>query len=370
MIRVLSVFGTRPEAIKMAPVVHRLEARPDRFESVVCGSAQHRDMLDQVLHVFALTADHDLEIMTPGQSPAGVVARVLDRLPPLLREVRPDVLLVQGDTMTTFAASFAAYLERIPSCHVEAGLRTGNRYHPFPEEMNRVLTTRLADLHFAPTTAARDRLLAEGVPAHSVFLTGNTVIDALLATVRTDYQFKTPALAALDPRSRVVLVTAHRRESFGDPLRAICAAIAELVAGFPDIEVVLPVHPNPHVKGTVEAALCDTPRVRLIQPVDYVEFVHLMARSHLILTDSGGVQEEAPSLGKPVLVLRDTTERPEGVEAGTAVVVGTDRERIVATAGKLLDSSEAYQRMATAVSPYGDGRASERIVEALEQRYG
>ena len=370
MIRVLSVFGTRPEAIKMAPVVHQLQARPDRFESLVCVSAQHRDMLDQVLDVFALTADRDLEIMTPGQSPAGVAARVLDRLPPLLREVRPDVLLVQGDTMTTFAASFAAYLERIPSCHVEAGLRTGNRYHPFPEEMNRVLTTRLADLHFAPTTTARDRLLAEGVPAETVLLTGNTVIDALLATVKTDYQFKTAALAALDPRLRLVMVTTHRRESFGDPLRAICAAVADLVAKFPDIEVVLPVHPNPHVKGTVEAALCDTPRVRLIQPVDYVEFVHLMARAHLILTDSGGVQEEAPSLGKPVLVLRETTERPEGVEAGTAVVVGTNRERIVATAGKLLSSREAYERMATAVSPYGDGRASERIVAALAQRYG
>jgi UDP-N-acetylglucosamine 2-epimerase (non-hydrolysing) len=370
MIRVLSVFGTRPEAIKMAPVVHRLQARPDRFESLVCVSAQHRDMLDQVLDVFALTADHDLAIMTPGQSPAGVAARVLDRLPPLLREVRPDVLLVQGDTMTTFAASFAAYLERIPSCHVEAGLRTGNRYHPFPEEMNRVLTTRLADLHFAPTATARDRLLAEGVPPDTVLLTGNTVIDALLATVRTDYQFKTPALAALDPHSRLVLVTTHRRESFGAPLRAICAAIGDLVARFPDVEVVVPVHPNPQVKGTVEGALCDTPRVRLIEPVDYVEFVHLMARAHLILTDSGGVQEEAPSLGKPVLVLRDTTERPEGVEAGTAVVVGTDRERIVTTASELLSSRETYQRMANAVSPYGDGRASERIVAALEQRYG
>jgi UDP-N-acetylglucosamine 2-epimerase (non-hydrolysing) len=370
MIRVLSVFGTRPEAIKMAPVVHRLQARPDRFESLVCVSAQHRDMLDQVLDVFQLTADHDLAIMTPGQSPAGVAARVLDRLPPLLREVRPDVLLVQGDTMTTFASSFAAYLERIPSCHVEAGLRTGNRYHPFPEEMNRVLTTRLADHHFAPTTTARDRLLAEGVPPDTVFLTGNTVIDALLATVRPDYQFKTPALAALDPGSRIVLVTTHRRESFGAPLRATCAAIADLVARFSDLEVVLPVHPNPQVKGTVESMLCDTPRVRLIPPVDYLEFVHLMARSHLILTDSGGVQEEAPSLGKPVLVRRDTTERPEGVEAGTAVVVGTDRERIVATAGNLLSSPEAYHRMATAVSPYGDGRASERIVEALEQRYG
>ncbi len=354
----------------MAPVVHRLRARPDRFESLVCVSAQHRDMLDQVMEVFDLTADHDLAIMTPGQSPAGVAARVLDRLPPLLREVRPDVLLVQGDTMTTFASSFAAYLERIPSCHVEAGLRTGNRYHPFPEEMNRVLTTRLADLHFAPTTIARDRLLEEGVPPDTVILTGNTVIDALLATLKPDYQFRTPALAALDPGSRLVLVTTHRRESFGDPLRETCAAISDLVAKFSDIEVVIPVHPNPQVKGPLEALLCDTPRVRLIPPADYVEFVHLMARAYLILTDSGGVQEEAPSLGKPVLVLRDTTERPEGVEAGTAVVVGTDRKRIVETAARLLSSREEYQRMASAVSPYGDGRASERIVAALEQRYG
>ena len=370
MIRVLSVFGTRPEAIKMAPVIHRLEGRPHRFESVICVSAQHRDMLDQVLDVFALRPQHDLEIMTPGQSPAGVAARVLDRLPPLLREIRPDVLLVQGDTMTTFAASFAAYLERIPSCHVEAGLRTGNRYHPFPEEMNRVLTTRLADLHFAPTATARDRLLAEGVPVETVILTGNTVIDALLATVRQDYHFVTPALAGLDPGSRIVLVTTHRRESFGAPLRDTCSAIADLVGQFPDLEVVLPVHPNPNVKSAVESILCDTPRVHLIAPVDYVEFVHLMARAHLILTDSGGVQEEAPSLGKPVLVLRETTERPEGVEAGTAVVVGTDRKRIVETASRLLSSDQAYQRMASAVSPYGDGKASERIVAALEQRYG
>jgi UDP-N-acetylglucosamine 2-epimerase (non-hydrolysing) len=370
MIRVLSVFGTRPEAIKMAPVIRRLEARRDRFESVICVSAQHRDMLDQVLDVFALRPDHDLEIMTPGQSPAGVAARVLDRLPPLLREVRPDALLVQGDTMTTFAASFAAYLERIPSCHVEAGLRTGDRYHPFPEEINRVLTTRLADLHFAPTERARDRLLAEGVPPETVLLTGNTVIDALLSTVRQDYGFTTPALAGLDPRARVVLVTTHRRESFGAPLRSTCAAIADLVGRFPDIEVVLPVHPNPNVKAVVEEILCDTPRVHLIAPVDYEEFVHLMNRAHLILTDSGGVQEEAPSLGKPVLVLRETTERPEGVEAGTAVVVGTDRGRIVETASLLLSSGEAYARMANAVSPYGDGRASERIVAALEARYG
>ena len=370
MIRVLSVFGTRPEAIKMAPVVHRLRADPGRFESVVCVSAQHRSMLDQVLDVFGLRADHDLDLMTPGQSPAGIVARVLERLPTLIREVRPDVLLVQGDTMTTFASAFAAYLEKVPSAHVEAGLRTGDRFHPFPEEMNRVLTTRLASLHFAPTAEARDRLLAEGVPPRDVHLTGNTVIDALLATLRSDYRFRTPALAALDPTRRVVLVTTHRRESFGAPLRSTCAALRDLVERFPDIQIVLPVHPNPDVKATVEAALCDLDRVSLIEPVDYVEFVHLMHRAHLILTDSGGVQEEAPSLGKPVLVLRDVTERPEGVAAGTAAVVGTDRGRILETAAMLLSSPEAYARMAMAVNPYGDGRASERIAAALAERYG
>lgn len=370
MIRVLSVFGTRPEAIKMAPVVETLRARPAEFECLICVSAQHRDMLDQVLGVFRLATDFDLDLMTPGQSPGQIVARVLERLPPLLREVRPDVLLVQGDTMTTFAAAFAAYLERVPTAHVEAGLRTGNRYHPFPEEMNRVLTTRLADLHFAPTVRSREALLAEGVPPADVLLTGNTVIDALLRTVRPGYRFTTAALAGLDPGRRMVLVTVHRRESFGAPLESACAALRDLVERFDDLELVLPVHPNPRVEGTVRRLLCDVPRVHLIQPVDYVEFVHLMARAHLVLTDSGGVQEEAPSLGKPVLVLREVTERPEGVEAGTAVVVGTDRERIVSVASELLTSPEAYARMANAVSPYGDGRASERIVEALGRRYG
>lgn len=369
MIRVLSVFGTRPEAVKMAPVIHRLRDT-EGFESVVCVSAQHRAMLDQVLEVFGVAADHDLDLMTPGQSPGEVAARVIERLPALIRRVRPDVLLVQGDTMTTFASAFAAYLEKVPVGHVEAGLRTGDRYQPFPEEMNRVLTTRLATLHFAPTAQARDRLLAEGVPPADVHLTGNTVIDALLGTLRPGYRFRTPALAALDPGRRVVLVTTHRRESFGAPLRSTCAALRELVERFPDIHVVLPVHPNPEVKSTVESLLCDLPRTSLIEPVDYVEFVHLMDRAYLILTDSGGVQEEAPSLGKPVLVLREVTERPEGVAAGTAVVVGTDRARIVETASTLLTSAEAYARMANAVSPYGDGRASERIVAALAERFG
>jgi UDP-N-acetylglucosamine 2-epimerase (non-hydrolysing) len=369
MIRVLSVFGTRPEAIKMAPVVRALQAA-DQFESIVCVSAQHRAMLDQVLAVFGLKADHDLDLMTAGQSPADVTARVLQRLPLLLQQIRPDVLLVQGDTMTSFAAAFAAYLERIPSGHVEAGLRTGDRYQPFPEEMNRVLTTRLASLHFAPTTKSRDALLAEGVPAGDVHLTGNTVIDALLQTVQPNYTFRTPALSGLDPSRRLILVTTHRRESFGAPLRSTCAAIRDLATSFPDLQFVLPVHPNPQVKQTVERLLCDIPGMHLIEPVDYLEFVHLMNRSYLILTDSGGVQEEAPSLGKPVLVLREVTERPEGVDAGTAVVVGTDRERIVAVASELLTSRAAYERMANAVNPYGDGQASGRIVSALKERFG
>jgi UDP-N-acetylglucosamine 2-epimerase (non-hydrolysing) len=370
MIRVLSVFGTRPEAIKMAPVIHALQKASDRFESLICVSAQHRAMLDQVLGVFGLQADHDLDLMTADQSPAEVTARVLERLPPLLREIRPDVVLVQGDTMTTFGAAFAAYLERIPSGHVEAGLRTGDRYQPFPEEMNRVMTTRLASIHFAPTEQARAALLAEGVPRVDVHLTGNTVIDALLQTVRKAYTFRSPQLGSLDPRRRLVLITTHRRESFGAPLRSTCAAIRDLAGRFPDLQFVLPVHPNPEVKDTVERLLCDLPGMYLIAPVDYEEFVHLMNRSYLVLTDSGGVQEEAPSLGKPVLVLRDVTERPEGVEAGTAIVVGTDRDRIVNVASELLTSKKAYDRMANAVNPYGDGKASGRIVKALSERFG
>jgi UDP-N-acetylglucosamine 2-epimerase (non-hydrolysing) len=326
-------------------------------------------MLDQVLAVFQLKADYDLDLMTPGQSPADVVARLLERMPRLLREVQPDVLMVQGDTMTTFAAAFSAYLERVPTAHVEAGLRTGNRYHPYPEEMNRVLTTRLAELHFAPTVRAMETLLMEGVPQQDVLLTGNTVIDALLATVRPNYRFTTPALQALDPSRRMVLVTTHRRESFGGPLESICAAVRTLVEQFEDLEVVIPVHPNPQVKQVVVRKLLDLQRVHLIEPVDYVEFTNLMARAHIILTDSGGVQEEAPSLGKPVLVLREVTERPEGVEAGTAVIVGTDHDKIVRTASELLSSPEAYARMANAVSPYGDGRASERIADALRERF-
>ncbi len=370
MIRVISVFGTRPEAIKMAPVVRALLADPARFESLVCVTAQHRTMLDQVLDVFGLDTDHDLDLMVPGQTPSGVAAGVLEQLPAVLKRTRPDVVLVQGDTMTTFAAAFASYLERIPTGHVEAGLRTGDRWHPFPEEMNRLLTTRIAAIHFPPTLQARNALLAEGVPPGDVCVTGNTVIDALLQTVRPDYSFRTPALAGLDPTRRLVLVTTHRRESFGAPMQSICAAVRELGERFPDLQFVLPVHPNPQVKDTVESLLSDLPGMFLIEPVDYIEFVHLMNRAFLVLTDSGGVQEEAPSLGKPVLVLRDVTERPEGVAAGTAVVVGTDRTRIVAAATDLITCAESYQRMANAVNPYGDGHASERILTALAERFG
>jgi len=370
MIRVLSVFGTRPEAIKMAPVIRALRSRDDQFESLLCVSAQHREMLDQVLAVFRLETDHDLDLMRPGQSPAQVASRVLDLLPPLLDEIRPDLLLVQGDTMTTLAAALAAHLSRIPVGHVEAGLRTGDRYRPFPEEMNRVLATRLSTMHFAPTAGARDALLAEGVAPDSVHLTGNTVIDALLQTLRPDYQFRSTELASLEAGRRAVLVTVHRRESFGPPLLEILGAVSELADRFDDVDFVLPVHPNPEVRGSVRQALGTKPNAHLLEPVGYEEFVHLLDRVSLVLTDSGGIQEEAPSLGKPVLVLREVTERPEGVDAGTAALVGNDRARIVSATSKLLTDVDAYERMAQAINPYGDGTAADRIVDSILQKMG
>jgi UDP-N-acetylglucosamine 2-epimerase (non-hydrolysing) len=349
----------------MAPVIGALRSRSDRFESLVCVSAQHREMLDQVLGIFRLRADHDLNLMRPGQTPAEVASRVLLVLPPLLDSIRPDLLLVQGDTMTTFSAALAAHLARVPVGHVEAGLRTGDRYRPFPEEMNRVLATRLASLHFAPTPRAREALLSEGVAPGSIHLTGNTVIDALLQTIRPGYRFRQPELAGLDPRRRSVLVTVHRRESFGSPLERILSALVELASGFPETDFVLPVHPNPDVRGKVHAALDSTPNAHLLDPVGYEEFVHLLDRVSLVLTDSGGIQEEAPSLGKPVLVLREVTERPEGVEAGTAMLVGNERENIVGATSKLLTDRSAYESMAQAINPYGDGNAAERIVDAI-----
>ncbi len=364
MIRVLSVFGTRPEAIKLAPVVRALAQRPAHFESRICLTGQHREMLDQVMGVFGLRADRDLALMSPGQSPAEVASRVLVALPPVLRELRPDLVLVQGDTMTTFAAAFAAQLERIPVGHVEAGLRSGDRWNPFPEELNRRLVTPLARLHFAPTGTARAALLAEGVPEDEIHLTGNTAIDALLETLRPDYRFLDPALAALDASRRLVLVTTHRRESFGAPLRAICAAVRELARLRPDCDFVLPMHPNPEVRASVREILGPVAQVRLIEPVAYREFCQLMARAYLILTDSGGIQEEAPALDVPVLVLREVTERPEGVAAGAARLVGTGR-KIVPAALELLDDREAHRRMASARNPYGDGKAALRIADAI-----
>ncbi|MEN3977233.1 UDP-N-acetylglucosamine 2-epimerase (non-hydrolyzing) [Emcibacter sp. SYSU 3D8] len=371
--RILTVFGTRPEAIKMAPVVTALEASPV-LDARVCVTSQHRQMLDQVLELFAIRPDWDLDIMKAGQSLNDITAGVLAGMEGVFDDWRPDRVLVHGDTTTTFAASLAAYYRKIPVGHVEAGLRTGNRYSPWPEEMNRRLTGALADLHFAPTSRARDNLLAENVPADSVYVTGNTVIDALAMT--RDRLLADDALvrryddrfAFLGPK-RLVLVTGHRRESFGDGLRQMCLALADLAARG-DVTVLYPVHLNPNVKGPVHELLGGLPDIHLTEPEDYLPFVYLMNRGTLIITDSGGIQEEAPSLGKPVLVTRDTTERPEAVEAGTVIMTGTDRARIVAEASRLLDDASHYDRMSHAHNPYGDGHAARRIVSYLEALAG
>lgn len=367
--RVLTVFGTRPEAIKMAPVVQALQ-RASGMESILCVTAQHRTMLDQVLALFGLSPDVDLDIMRSGQDLTDITHRVLVGLRDVIREQCPDRVLVHGDTTTTLAASLAAYYERVPVAHVEAGLRTGNIYSPWPEEVNRRVAGVIANHHFAPTPSARENLLAENVADAAITVTGNTVIDALLDVVgriRAD-----PALAAglrgrfpfLGESRRLVLVTGHRRESFGGGFEQICAALAGLAARG-DVDVVYPVHLNPQVKGPVEAALGECPNVHLIPPQDYLPFVYLMEQASLILTDSGGVQEEAPSLGKPVLVLRATTERPEAVEAGTVRLVGTDTKEILEWSNTLLDCPDAYEAMARAHNPYGDGCAARRIVEEL-----
>lgn len=366
-IRVLLVFGTRPEAIKMAPVHRALSADP-RFHAEVCVTAQHREMLDQVLSLFGIEPEYDLDLMRPGQDLSSITGSVLEGLKGVLRTARPDHVLVHGDTTTTMAASLAAYYERIPVAHVEAGLRTGNIYSPWPEEMNRRLTGSIATLHFAPTEAARENLLREGVDPGAISVTGNTVIDALLSVVeqvRGDGAAEHAArFAGINLDRRLVLVTGHRRENFGDGFERICEALAELSKA-PDVEVVYPVHLNPNVQEPVHRILGDLPNVHLIEPLEYLPFLFLMDRAHLIVTDSGGIQEEAPSLGKPVLVMRDTTERPEAVEAGTVRLVGTDVRAIVDGARQLLDDEEAYRAMSFAHNPYGDGRASERIAEAL-----
>ncbi|MEZ4387919.1 MAG: UDP-N-acetylglucosamine 2-epimerase (non-hydrolyzing) [Candidatus Krumholzibacteriia bacterium] len=347
----------------MAPVVRALLDRSEWLDVVTCVTAQHREMLDQVLQLFGVRADHDLDIMTHGQDLYDVTARVIVGMRDVLRSERPDAVLVHGDTTTSTMAALAAFYEQIPVGHVEAGLRSHLRYSPFPEELNRRLTGQLATWHFAPTEQSRGNLLHEGIAAQNILLTGNTAIDALLWM--NDNLQDAHLDSGFSRSARGVLVTAHRRENFGDGIRNICQAILELVAAFPDIEVIYPVHPNPNIKTPVFAILGAEPRVRLIEPVDYREFVLLMSRAHLILTDSGGVQEEAPSLGKPVLVLRECTERPEAVEAGTVALVGTERRAIVDAAARLLSDAGAWDRMARAVNPYGDGLAAARMADHL-----
>ncbi|MFT3717873.1 non-hydrolyzing UDP-N-acetylglucosamine 2-epimerase [Pseudorhodoferax sp.] len=372
--KVLIVFGTRPEAIKMAPVVKGFQAAADRFETVVCVTAQHREMLDQVLRLFEIEPQYDLNVMKPNQDLYDVTCSVLAGLKPVLAAERPDLVLVHGDTTTTLATSLAAYYARAAVGHVEAGLRTGDKYAPFPEEINRKVTGAVADLHFAPTATSRENLLREGVAEASVFVTGNTVIDALFAVVRkleTD-----PALGAemqqrfsfLDPARRLILVTGHRRENFGAGFENICNALADIAERTPDAEILYPVHLNPNVRRPVNEILAarGLSNVHLIEPVDYLPFVYLMNRAHLIITDSGGVQEEAPSLGKPVLVMRDITERPEAVTAGTVLLVGTSRSAIVEQATRLLQDEAAYVRMSKAHNPYGDGQAVGRILQAVQ----
>ena len=369
-VRVLSVFGTRPEAIKMAPLALALAADA-RFDARVCVTGQHREMLDQVMRLFGLVADHDLAVMRPGQDLTGTATAILTGLARIFAADRPDLVLVHGDTLTTLAASLAAYWHQIPVGHVEAGLRTGDLYSPWPEEANRKLTGGLAALHFAPTQRAADNLTAENVDPAAITVTGNTVIDALLdvvARLRTDRSLHAEVAHDLPlpaPGRRMVLVTGHRRENFGAGFERICAALSRLADRFPDCDFVYPVHLNPNVQEPVNRLLSGRGNVKLIAPLDYLPFVAMLDAATLVLTDSGGVQEEAPSLGKPVLVMRDTTERPEAVEAGTVRLVGTDADRIVAEATRLLTDADAHAAMAAVHNPYGDGKAVPRIVETL-----
>ena len=368
--KILSVFGTRPEAIKMAPVIKRIEAHPDKFQSVVCVTAQHREMLDQVLSLFEIRPDHDLNIMQAEQDLFDVTCNVLQRLKPVLEKEKPDIVLVQGDTTTTFVASLAAFYTNIPIGHIEAGLRTQNKYAPFPEEINRKLTSCVADLHFAPTEGAKQNLLSEGVTEETICVTGNTVIDALLDVV--DLIKHNPGLEQsltgqfpyLDSKKKLILVTGHRRESFGKGFEHICHALKKL-GERNDIQIIYPVHLNPNVQKPVNRILGDCPQIHIVKPLDYLPFVYLMNRAYIIITDSGGIQEEAPSMGKPVLVMRDITERPEAVEAGTVKLVGTDTDIIEREAENLLNNQTTYEKMAREHNPYGDGKAAERVLEAI-----
>lgn len=363
--RILSIFGTRPEAIKMAPVIKELEKHSDAIESVVCVTGQHREMLDQVLRLFEIEPQIDLDIMEPNQTLPSLTAKILTRLTDAIADIRADLVLMQGDTTTAMSASLATFYQKVPVGHVEAGLRTYDRYSPFPEEIDRRLISVLATYNFAPTQAAVDALIAEGFPKESIFLTGNTVVDALLMIVKRDCEFD---LGFSNLNGKLILVTAHRRENYGKPFHNICRALKEIVVRNPEVEIVYPVHLNPNVRSVVYQILSDQERIHLIEPLDYEKFVHLMNRSYIVLTDSGGIQEEAPALGKPVLVLRSETERPEAVESGTAKIVGAHTETIISETEKLLYDKNEYNRMSKAVSPYGDGHAAEKIVRILLSR--
>lgn len=361
-IKVMTIFGTRPEAIKMAPVVLELQKHPDEIESIVTVTAQHRQMLDQVLETFNITPDYDLNIMKDRQTLIDVTVNALQGLDKVMKEAKPDIVLVHGDTTTTFVGSLAAFYNQIAIGHVEAGLRTHNKYSPYPEEMNRQLTGVMADLHFAPTEQSRQNLLKENKNPDTIFVTGNTAIDALKTTVKEQYSH--PILEKIGS-DRMILLTAHRRENLGEPMRHMFRAIKRLLQEHDDVQVIYPVHLNPAVREVANEILGNDPRIHLIEPLEVFDFHNFAARSYMILTDSGGVQEEAPSLGKPVLVLRDTTERPEGIAAGTLKLAGTNEENIYRLAKELLEDEEAYNQMAKASNPYGDGFASRRIVDAL-----
>ena len=365
-LKVMTIFGTRPEAIKMAPLVLELQKHPEKIESIVTVTAQHRQMLDQVLSIFGITPDFDLNIMKDRQTLIDITTRGLEGLDKVMKEAKPDIVLVHGDTTTTFIASLAAFYNQIPVGHVEAGLRTWDKYSPYPEEMNRQLTGVMADLHFSPTAKSATNLQKENKDESRIFITGNTAIDALKTTVKETYSH--PVLEKLG-NDRLVLMTAHRRENLGEPMRNMFRAIKRLVDKHEDVQVVYPVHMNPVVRETANDILGDHGRIHLIEPLDVIDFHNVAARSYLMLTDSGGVQEEAPSLGVPVLVLRDTTERPEGIEAGTLKLAGTDEETIFSLADELLSDKEAHDKMSKASNPYGDGRASERIVEAILKHF-
>ncbi|MFL2120886.1 non-hydrolyzing UDP-N-acetylglucosamine 2-epimerase [Marinilactibacillus psychrotolerans] len=362
-IKVLTIFGTRPEAIKMAPVIKELKKQSNRFESVVAVTAQHREMLDQVLHTFEIIPNYDLNIMKHKQTLSHITANVLMGLDVIMKEVNPDIVLVHGDTTTTFAASISAYYNQIKVGHVEAGLRTWDKYSPFPEELNRQLTDVIADIYFTPTLESKNNLLKEGHSEEKIFITGNTAIDALKETIKQDYHHE--VLEKIGSNSKIILVTMHRRENLGEPMERVFKAIKYVVSTQSDVEIIFPVHLNPVVQELVEKNLKGHPKIHLTAPIGVIDFHNIAAKSYMIMTDSGGVQEEAPSLGVPVLVFRNTTERPEGVEAGTLKLVGTDTDIIIKEMTKLLDNKTEYQRMSKASNPYGDGRASEKILAAI-----